>query len=141
MTTTTTSTVVEEERMVASSTAEQTAAPPLAPVEELTPSPPSRSALEEMRRKREQNIYLARRRFMVSGAGGTGDSAEAEVLPPDDKEKADGLVKHSRHLNAIGALGPAADMFSPETKERIRRFQNQGLINRLRSVRATDSCF
>lgn len=89
------------------------------------------NAVAEMRKRRELNIYSARRIF-ISGSNAPSDSD----APGDDEQhinaNLDDLVSHTRHLNLSGISKPALDVLSPETREKIRRMQVEGQLRQLR---------
>ncbi|VDM13929.1 unnamed protein product [Wuchereria bancrofti] len=66
---------------------------------------------DEMRRRRQKEIYSARRIF-IAGTDADLDDTDADL---------DELVNHSRHLN-LASL-PTLDVLSAETREKIRRLQ------------------
>ncbi|EJD76089.1 hypothetical protein LOAG_16897 [Loa loa] len=66
--------------------------------------------VDEMRRRRQKEIYSARRIFIAG--------TDADL---DDYADLDELVNHSRHLNL--ASSPTLDVLSAETREKIRRLQ------------------
>uniref|UniRef100_A0A0K0CZS8 Rho-GAP domain-containing protein n=1 Tax=Angiostrongylus cantonensis TaxID=6313 RepID=A0A0K0CZS8_ANGCA len=66
----------------------------------------------QARRKRQQDIYSARRIFIAG-------SAEAA----DDASAVDALANHTQHLNM--ANSPALEVLSEETREKIRKMQRR----------------
>lgn len=66
----------------------------------------------QARRKRQQDIYSARRIFIAG-------SAEAA----DDTSAIDALANHTQHLNI--ANSPALEVLSEETREKIRKMQRR----------------
>ncbi|KAJ1345783.1 hypothetical protein KIN20_000393 [Parelaphostrongylus tenuis] len=66
----------------------------------------------QARRKRQQDIYSARRIFIAG-------SAEAA----DDASAIDALANHTQHLNV--ANSPALEVLSEETREKIRKMQRR----------------
>lgn len=113
---------------------------------------------EEMRRRREEHIYTARRIFiagtdaaaqvgflqgtptntslMSSTSSGVSSSATSTITDSTTAAKMDVLAQHSRHLNVNSeSLG---DVLSPETREKIRRFQLDSQTLRYKSQRQTE---
>ncbi|KAK0416311.1 hypothetical protein QR680_012409 [Steinernema hermaphroditum] len=74
---------------------------------------PVSTDVSEMRRRRLQNLYSARRIF-IAGTDAEDDGATHHADPDD-------LASHSRHLNAAGT--PALDVLSQESREKIQRIQ------------------
>ncbi|VDN02484.1 unnamed protein product [Thelazia callipaeda] len=65
---------------------------------------------DEMRRRRQKEMYSARRIFIAGTDADLNDNVDL-----------DDLMSHSRHLNL--ASSPALDVLSAETREKIRRLQ------------------
>ncbi|CAI4231196.1 unnamed protein product [Auanema sp. JU1783] len=70
----------------------------------------------EERRRRQQDMYSARRIFIA------GPEAES-VATTGDSKAIDALVNHTHHLNI--ANSPALDVLSEETREKIRKMQRK----------------
>lgn len=66
----------------------------------------------QARRKRQQDIYSARRIFIA------GSAAAA-----DDSSGIDALANHTQHLNMVNS--PALEVLSEETREKIRKMQRR----------------
>lgn len=79
--------------------------------------------MEEMRKRREENIYSARRIF-IAGPRLPGESDS------DQATKVNGLGMHMRHLNITGTSDDLLDVLSPETREKIRKLQTEGSMIR-----------
>ncbi|KAK6017988.1 hypothetical protein OSTOST_16480 [Ostertagia ostertagi] len=75
-------------------------------------STPSDVVEAQARRKRQQDIYSARRIFIA------GSAAAA-----DDSSGMDALANHTQHLNM--ANSPALEVLSEETREKIRKMQRR----------------
>ncbi|KAK6745704.1 hypothetical protein RB195_012054 [Necator americanus] len=73
---------------------------------------PSDTGDIQARRKRQQDIYSARRIFIA------GSAAAA-----DDSSAVDALANHTQHLNM--ANSPALEVLSEETREKIRKMQRR----------------
>ncbi|KHN77379.1 GTPase-activating protein pac-1, partial [Toxocara canis] len=71
--------------------------------------------VDAMRRKRQQDIYSARRMFIAGTDVDPGENGGMHQVDLDD------LVSHTRHLNL--ASSPALEVLSAETREKIRRLQ------------------
>ncbi|CAB3403615.1 unnamed protein product [Caenorhabditis bovis] len=70
-------------------------------------------AKEAARRKRQEEMYSARRIFIA------GTAAAAQI----DSNAVDALANHSQHLNI--ASSPAFEVLSEETREKIRKMQKK----------------
>ncbi|KIH56089.1 RhoGAP domain protein [Ancylostoma duodenale] len=79
-----------------------------------TTASPSSSDMGDIqaRRKRQQDIYSARRIFIA------GSAAAA-----DDSSAVDALANHTQHLNMANT--PALEVLSEETREKIRKMQRR----------------
>uniref|UniRef100_A0A915BMZ7 GTPase-activating protein pac-1 n=1 Tax=Parascaris univalens TaxID=6257 RepID=A0A915BMZ7_PARUN len=71
--------------------------------------------VDAMRRKRQQDMYSARRIFIAGTDADLGEDGGLSQLDLED------LVSHTRHLNL--ASSPALEVLSAETREKIRRLQ------------------
>ncbi|PAV59050.1 hypothetical protein WR25_10759 isoform E [Diploscapter pachys] len=69
---------------------------------------------EVLRKKRQQDMYSARRIFIA------GSAAAASV---DDNKALDAMASHTQHLNLAGT--PALEVLSEETREKIRKMQKR----------------
>ena len=97
-----------------------------------------RNVYEEMRKRRQNNLYSARRNFInstntTSAAGGgecpkNGQQSDTAQSTKSSMNRIDSLVRHSRHLNVAGVSARAQSVLSPETQERIRRLQQQVVL-------------
>uniref|UniRef100_A0A0N5AQ83 Rho-GAP domain-containing protein n=1 Tax=Syphacia muris TaxID=451379 RepID=A0A0N5AQ83_9BILA len=86
--------------------------------------------VDAMRKKRQQEIYSARRIF-ISGTDTDPLSTNSGCVDLDD------LVCHTRHLNL--ATSPALDVLSAETREKIRKMQQlQGWYSTANERREAD---
>ncbi|EGT52086.1 CBN-PAC-1 protein [Caenorhabditis brenneri] len=72
-------------------------------------------AKEAARRKRQEEMYSARRIFIAGSAGAGAADAEKAAI--------DALANHSQHLHL--ASSPAFEVLSEETREKIRRMQKK----------------